>query len=235
MMVPEPMRPGWDQSLAMSASRIPHRRLVSIDERMELAAAKPVIVPNTVVIDHGKVFLSEVFLRAADTLGISVQPASQRTGTDKAVIERAFESVNTLFCQHVAGYTGRDVTRRGADIADQPLWSLTDLQELLDEWVIAGWQCRRHEGLRHPFTPDQPASPNEAYAALVAAAGYVPVALTGEDYIELMPADWRAIGDGGVQIDYRTYNCGELGPYRRTCPASPRRAAGGRSTTTPMT
>jgi Mu transposase, C-terminal len=42
------------------------------------------------------------------------------------------------------------------------------------------------------------------------------VALTGEDYIELMPADWHAIGDGGIQIDYRTYNCGELGPYRRT-------------------
>jgi hypothetical protein len=84
-----------------------------------------------------------------------------------------------------------------------------------DEWVIAGRQCRWHEGLRHPFTPDQPASPNEDYAALVAAAGYVPVALTGEDYIELMPAEWRSIGDGGVQIDYRTYNCAELGPYRR--------------------
>ena len=31
MMVPEPMRPGWDQALAMSASRIPCRRLVTID------------------------------------------------------------------------------------------------------------------------------------------------------------------------------------------------------------
>lgn len=30
-----------------------------------------------------------------------------------------------------------------------------------------------------------------------------------------MPADWRAIGEGGVQIDYRTYNCADLGPYRR--------------------
>jgi hypothetical protein len=70
MTVPEPMRPGWDAALAMSASRIPHQRLVSLDARMALAAAKPVIVPDTVVIDHGKVFLSEVFLRAADTLGI---------------------------------------------------------------------------------------------------------------------------------------------------------------------
>ncbi|WP_307961637.1 hypothetical protein [Salinispora arenicola] len=77
--VPELMRPGWDAALAMSASRIPHQRLISLDTRMALAAAKPVIVPDTVVIDHGKVFLSEVFLRAANTLGISVQPAHQQT------------------------------------------------------------------------------------------------------------------------------------------------------------
>ena len=83
MTVPEPMRPGWDQALAMSASRIPHQRMVSLDARMALAAAKPVIIPDTVVIDHGKVFLSEVFLRAADTLGISVQPAHELTPTDK--------------------------------------------------------------------------------------------------------------------------------------------------------
>lgn len=112
MMVPEPMRPGWDETLRLSASRIPFRRLASIDQRTELAAAKPVIIPDTVVIDHGKVFLSEVFLRAAGTLGISVQPAHQLTPTDKATIERTFGAVNTLFCQHVAGYTGRDVTRR---------------------------------------------------------------------------------------------------------------------------
>ncbi|MFF5075168.1 Mu transposase C-terminal domain-containing protein [Micromonospora olivasterospora] len=209
------MRPGWDAALAMSASRIPHQRLVSLDSRMALAAAKPVIVPDTVVIEHGKVFLSEVFLRAADTLGISVQPAHQQTPTDKAIVERTFESINTLFCQHVAGYTGRDVTRRGRDVAERAVWSLPDLQELFDEWVIAGWQTRPHDGLRHPFNPDQAASPNDAYAALVAAAGYVPVSLTGEDYIELLPADWRAIGDGGIQIDYRTYNCAELRPYAR--------------------
>src|SRR6266851_1383522 len=111
----------------MSASRIPCRRLATIDQRIEMAAAKPVIIPDTVVIDHGRVFLSEVFLRAAGTLGISVQPAHQLTPTDKATIERTFLSINTLFCQHVAGYT-----RRGSG-GDQELWSLADLQELLDE------------------------------------------------------------------------------------------------------
>lgn len=208
-MVPEPMRPGWDKALAMSATRIPHQRLVALDARLAMAAARPVIVPDTVVIDHGKVFVSEVFLRATDTLGISVQPAHKHTPTDKAIVERTFASINTLFCQHVSGYTGRDTANRGADVADRAVWSLPELQELFDEWVLC-WQNRPHEGLRHPFNPDQATSPNDAYAALVAAAGYVPVALSGEDYIELLPATWRAITDTGVQIEYRTYNSPEL-------------------------
>jgi hypothetical protein len=44
MLVPEPMRPGWSAALRMSASRLPHARLLDIDARMELAAARPVIV-----------------------------------------------------------------------------------------------------------------------------------------------------------------------------------------------
>ncbi|WP_158588132.1 hypothetical protein [Actinomadura logoneensis] len=86
MLVPEPMRPGWDRSLAMASSRLPHDRLMEVDARMEQAAAKPVIVPDTVVIDGGKVFISEAFLRAWERLGISVQRARPRTPTDKAIV-----------------------------------------------------------------------------------------------------------------------------------------------------
>jgi transposase InsO family protein len=83
MLVPEPMRPGWDPALSMARSALPHERLAAIDQRLETAAAKPVIVPETIVIDHGKVFVSETFLSACRTLGISVQPARPYTPTDK--------------------------------------------------------------------------------------------------------------------------------------------------------
>ena len=106
MLVPEPMRPGWSAALRMSASRLPHARLLDIDARMELAAARPVIVPDTIVIDGGKVFVSDTFTRACDRLGVSVQRARPRTPTDKAIVEATFGSINTLFCQHVAAYTG---------------------------------------------------------------------------------------------------------------------------------
>jgi len=83
MLVPEPMRPGWAAALAMSASRLPHARLLDIDARMELAAARPVIVPDTIVIDGGKVFVSGTFTRACERLGVTVQRARPATPTDK--------------------------------------------------------------------------------------------------------------------------------------------------------
>lgn len=67
-LVPQPMRPNWPAYLSMAASVIPHTRLVTIDARMQGAAARPVIRPTTVVIDQGKVFVSRCFLAAAEHL-----------------------------------------------------------------------------------------------------------------------------------------------------------------------
>ncbi|MCO6004925.1 integrase [Actinoallomurus purpureus] len=215
MLVPEPMRPGWSTALRMSASRLPHARLVDIDTRMELAAAKPVIVPDTIVIDGGRVFISETFTRACERLGISVQKARPNTPTDKAIVEATFGSINTLFCQHVAAYTGSNTSRRGERVDDEAVWTIPELQDLLDEWLIAGWQPRPHDSLRDPYFPRRAMSPNDKYASLVAAAGYLPLTLTGEDYLELLPVAWRAINDYGIRIDYRTYDHVDLGPWRR--------------------
>jgi hypothetical protein len=78
----------------------------------------------------------------------------------------------------------------------------------------AAWQNRPHDGLRDPAAPGQAFTPNEKYAALVEAAGYVPVALSAEDYIELLPATWRAVNAYGVKISHRVYDSEELNPYR---------------------
>jgi putative transposase len=212
MLVPEPMRPGWANALRMSASRLPHARLVDVDARMREAAARPVIVPDQIVIDHGRVFVSETFERACDRLGISVQPARKDTPTDKGVVEATHAAVKTLFAQHVAGYTGANPTLRGRGTTGE--WTIDELQDLLDEWLIH-WQHRPHDALRDPYQPRRMLSPNEKYAALVAAAGYLPITLTGEDYLELLPVKRRQINDYGIRIDHRTYDCDDLGPLRR--------------------
>ncbi|WP_343951016.1 Mu transposase C-terminal domain-containing protein [Nonomuraea longicatena] len=214
-LTPEPMRPGWSDALRMARSVLPHHRLVPLDQRLEQAAARPVIVPETIVCDHGKAFMSRTFRSACRALGTNVQPTHPGTPTDNAVAERTLQSVGTLFAQHVAGYVGSSVERRGEKAERAAVWSMAELQDLLDEWVVGCWQNRPHDGLRHPLTPGQRLTPNEQYAALVEIAGYVPVALASDDYIELLPVEWRAITPAGIKINHRVYDCPELVPYRR--------------------
>jgi putative transposase len=213
-VTPEPMRPGWADALTMARSVLPYRRLLELDQRLAHAAARPVIVPETIVCDHGKAFISHNFRSACRMLGITVQPAHPRTPTDKPHIERTLESVASLFAQFVSGYLGRSAEFRGRGADGEPLWPLTELQELLDEWLVAAWQNRPHDGLRDLAVAGRAATPNEKYAALVEAAGYVPVALSAGDYIELLPAAWRAINAYGVKISHRVYDSQELNPFR---------------------
>jgi transposase InsO family protein len=213
-LTPEPVRPGWPETLKMAYSVLPYERLLAIDERLEQAAARPVIVPDTIVIDHGSVFVSAAFRSACRHLGISIQPAHLGSGAEKGHIERYFGSVASLFCQFASGYAGRSPDRRGRHVEDQPLWSMTELQELLDEWLVAFWLNRPHDGLRDPEHPARAFTPNEKYAALVEAAGYVPVALGPDDYIELLPAAWRAVNAYGIKLSRRSYDSEELNPLR---------------------
>jgi hypothetical protein len=47
----------------------------------------------------------------------------------------------TIVTDHgFAGHLGPNVTRRGTAAATGAVWSLPQLQELLDEWIVAGWQ-----------------------------------------------------------------------------------------------
>jgi transposase InsO family protein len=213
-LTPEPMRPGWPEALKMAHSVLPYDRLLDIDARLEHAAARPVIVPDTIVIDHGSVFVSAAFRAACRHLGISIQPAHLGSGAEKGHIERCLGSVASLFCQFASGYTGRNPDRRGRHVEDQPLWSMAELQGLLDEWLVALWLNRPHDGLRDPEHPGRAFTPNEKYAALVEAAGYVPVALGPDDYIELLPAAWRAVNAYGIKLNRRSYDGETLNPLR---------------------
>jgi hypothetical protein len=215
-VTPELMRPGWIEALRMSRSVLPYRSLSSIDDRLEHAAARPVIVPETIVYDQGKVFISDNFRWSCHTLGIDLQPARPGTGPDKPHIEKMMDSFGEQFGQYISGYLGSSVERRGYRIEKtKPLWSLPELQEMLDEWIVAHWQNRPHDGLRDPLTPGRMFTPNEKYASLVQAAGYAPVALGPEDYIELLPAKWRAINAYGVRIGHRIYDDPGLVEFRR--------------------
>ncbi|WP_439673370.1 Mu transposase C-terminal domain-containing protein [Embleya sp. MST-111070] len=128
-------------------------------------------------------------------------------------MERTFRAIDTLFRQHLPGYTGSDAGRRGTDVEREPCFSVARSKDLLDEWLVHQHH-RPHEGLRHPVMPRVALTPNRMWAALVAVAGYVPVPLSGGDYLELLPVRWQAVTERGIRLDHRTYDHEVLGPYR---------------------
>jgi len=65
-------------------------------------------------------------------------------------------SISTLFAQYVAGYADRSVEHRGKDGEAGAVWSMAELQALLDEWIVAVWQNAKGPDRipTHPTTPD---------------------------------------------------------------------------------
>ena len=95
-------------------------------------------------------FISAAFRSAGRHLGISIQPAHLGSGAEKGHIERHFGTVASLFSQFATGYLGRSADRRGRHVEDQPLWSMAELQELLDEWLVAFFTDRPQSRTRRP-------------------------------------------------------------------------------------
>lgn len=213
-LTPLPMQPGWNPSVAFSRSILPSGMIQGDDEIKALVAAKPVIVPESITVDRGKVYVGSTFLNACERLQISMTKAAPRTPTDKPHIERVFAAINSGFTQYLSGYVGSNVVRRGLSPQTEAMWTLAEVQNLLDLWIVAVWQNKPHPGLRHPAMPKKDLTPNEAYAALASVAPTVNVALDRDDYIGLLPVTYRTIQGYGVNFESLHYDSPALHPYR---------------------
>lgn len=214
MMIPERMRPGWDDRLRYAYSGVHVERLLSIDQRLAEAAARPVIHPEVLVVDHGKIFIGDAMKMACLRYGISLQFARLRKPTDKPEVESAFRTIRKLFSEHVAGYKGRDVNNRGLNVESTARWTPEEIEEFFAEFVVTVYQRRLHRGLFLPGAPQVPISPNDAYAAAVAVAGFIPCPPDPAMYMELLPLEWRLIHHYGVEIDGLVYNGPAVQKYR---------------------
>ncbi|WP_344462998.1 Mu transposase C-terminal domain-containing protein [Kitasatospora kazusensis] len=215
VMTPEPMRPDWADALRYRMLQVPYERLLSVDERLAEAAARPVVYPETIVFDHGKPYTSDVVRDACLRWRISLQDARKLKPTDKPQVERLFRTIREQFAEHVAGYKGFNVAHRGRTVEAQARWTVDDITEFFAEYVVAVYQRRHHRGLTLHGFPDLRVSPNEAYRMALGAAGFVDCPRDANLYYELLPIERRTIQPAGVQLGYLTYNADILYRYRR--------------------
>ncbi|MGC4174017.1 Mu transposase C-terminal domain-containing protein [Demequina sp.] len=213
-LTPLPMRPGWSAEMELSRSILPAGMIEPDEELRRHIAARPVIYPDSISIDRGKVFTGKTFQRACERLQISVTAVPPGTPTAKPHVERQFGAVHTGLIQYLSGYVGRNTTRRGVDPSKEAFWTLDQVQSILDQWLVLEWQRRPRKGLVVPGMPKQALSPNEMYAALSTVAPTPAVALTRDDYMSLLPMVARTVQQYGINHENLHYDSPEIHKFR---------------------
>lgn len=137
----------------------------------ERVAGLPAVLPEAIVVDHGKTYVSDHVIAACARLGITVQPAIPYKPTDKPTIERLFRTLNQGLLQHLPAYKGPDVFHRGADVEDQAFFYVAELEQIIREWVGQVYHHTKHEGLCVPEVPGMALSPAEMFEVGLAKTG----------------------------------------------------------------
>jgi putative transposase len=210
-VLPQPTPVGWPGEARWPYHGLPLRIVFTEDQA---AITGPVYAPETLVVDHGKAFLSAHVISVCTRLGISIQPAQPRKPTDKPTVERFFKTLREGLIQHLPAYKGPDVYSRGEGVETAAFFYLHELEDVIREWVALVYHRSKHDGLVVPEWPHLDVSPNEMYEIGVARAGVLRIPATPDlayDFLETVP---RTIQHYGVEVNGLRYNGAALDPYR---------------------
>jgi transposase InsO family protein len=203
-MLPQAAPRSWPKEADWAYRGIP-RHLVLTENQPEPLAGVPLCAPETIIVDHGKAFLSAHVISVCTRLGISIQPARPKVPTDKPTVERFFKTLREGLIQYLPAYKGPDIYSRGDHVEDGAFYFIHELEEIIREWVALVYHRTRHAGLVIPEWPRLGLSPNEMYEAGVEKAGFLRVPASPDlvyDFLEVAP---RTIQHYGVEVNGLRY------------------------------
>lgn len=203
---PRPAGQDWPAHAVWPEHGIPRSVLLDPTAIERPGAASPAMVPETIVVDHGKIYVSEHLTSVCRRMGISIQPARLRTGRDKGPVERFFRTLREDLLQALPGYKGPDVHSRGLNPEADAFFFLDELETIIREWVATVYHHRPHSSLLDPRLPKMRMSPAMMFEHGVARAGYIEVPRDPDLGYEFLKTEWRTIQHYGVEIDGRRYN-----------------------------
>ena len=210
-LVPRAAPEDWPEEACWPYHGVPQHLVFTEEGRL---AGVPACPPETLVIDHGKAFLSAHVISVCTRLGISIQPAQPRKPTDKPTLERFFKTLREGLIQHLPAYKGPDVYSRGEHVEDAAFFYLHELEDAIREWIALVYHRARHDGLAVPEWPHLKLSPNEMYETGVARAGLLRIPASPELAYEFFEVHPRTIQHYGVEVGGLRYNGAALDAYR---------------------
>lgn len=173
----------------------------------------PTVAAETIIFDHGKVYLSNHVQSICTKLDISLQPARPKTPTDKP-IERWFRTLNQGLLAALPGYKGSDVHSRGEKVEDEAFFFIDELEAIIREWISQIYHRRHHRGLCVPEVPGLKLSPLDMFEHGVTRAGPLRIPARLHLALEFLEEERTTIQHYGVEIEGLRYNGNGLDDYR---------------------
>lgn len=177
---------------------------------------KPHCLPETIIVDHGKPYVSHHITSSCARLGISIQPAIPGKPTDKPTAERFFRTLRLGLLQHLPAYKGPDVYNRGEKVEEHAFHYIGELERIIRDWVGTVYHRSKHDGLCLPEVPGAAFSPIEMYEIGLARVGGLTVPTSPDLAYEFLDVRWRTIQHYGVEVHGRRYDGPALNHYRVT-------------------
>ncbi|MFJ6141771.1 integrase [Kitasatospora sp. NPDC092286] len=173
----------------------------------------PTVAAETIIFDHGKIYVSNHIESVCAKFAISLQPARPHTPTDKPV-ERWFKTLNEGLLAALPGYKGPDVHSRGEKVEDEAYFFLDELEAIIREWITLIYHRRHHRGLKVPEVPGLKLSPLEMFEHGVMRAGPLRIPSRPGFAFEFLEQEWCPIHHYGVELNTLRYNGPGLDGYR---------------------
>ncbi len=173
----------------------------------------PTVAAETIIFDHGKVYLSNHIQSVCAKLDISLQPARPKTPTDKP-IERWFRTLNQGLLAALPGYKGSDVHSRGEKVEDEAFFFIDELEAIIREWITQIYHRRHHRGLCVPEVPGLKLSPLDMFEHGVTRAGPLRIPARPNLALEFLEEERVPIHHYGVEVEGLRYNGDALNDYR---------------------
>lgn len=211
-MVPFEIPGEWSATASLPYVGVPETLLVR-EDRIDVARFRRAMIPETIVVDHGKPFVSEHVMSACARLGISVQPARVYMPTDKAAVERFFRTIQELLAQ-LPGFKGEELSARGKAPEEDAVYTIPELERVVREWVATVYHLRPHGELMDPLLPGVQMSPQQRYEQGIAVAGALRIPVDRNITLEMLPVQWRNFNHYGVEIDGLRYKGDIITKYR---------------------
>lgn len=212
-------RSGWPYEL-MYPHGVP--RLVSIVdnpgdavEDPRLIGQKPVVMPSTIVMDHGRENDSVHLLSAASRLGIEVVFCPPHAAHAKGIVEslhNTLREVQSVF----AAFKGANVANHPADVEHHAMLTAADLHDALWEYILTIYHHSPHQGLADLHRSDRALTPAGVYTTSLQSGGWIEVPKDPYRGILAMSTARCLVQEYGLNVEGRRYNSEALHQLRST-------------------